>query len=106
VLVNGDLLFVDMCVGSSSAACFVERAEEEEKANDTGHVQVKENQNEVLFVGLRVYTAYFETTIMLLCNKWFNCFLIRSYKSRFRTMNDGNIRRWKEGKRHNAHLKV
>ncbi|RDX68331.1 hypothetical protein CR513_52701, partial [Mucuna pruriens] len=28
-----------------------------------------------------------------------------SYKSRFRTMNDGNIRRWKEGKRHNAHLK-
>ena len=21
-------------------------------------------------------------------------------------MNDGNIRRWKEGKRHNAHLKV
>uniref|UniRef100_A0A2N9FEN5 Uncharacterized protein n=1 Tax=Fagus sylvatica TaxID=28930 RepID=A0A2N9FEN5_FAGSY len=36
----------------SSAACFVEREEEEEKANDTGHVQVKENQNEVLFVGL------------------------------------------------------
>ncbi|KAB1216136.1 hypothetical protein CJ030_MR4G006412 [Morella rubra] len=29
-----------------------------------------------------------------------------SYKSRFRIMNDGNIRRWKEGKRHNAHLKV
>ncbi|XP_057977046.1 uncharacterized protein LOC131164097 [Malania oleifera] len=28
-----------------------------------------------------------------------------SYKSRFRTMNDGKIRRWKEGKRHNAHLK-
>ncbi|KAJ7953373.1 50S ribosomal protein L35 [Quillaja saponaria] len=30
-----------------------------------------------------------------------------SYKSRFRTMNDGlgTIRRWKEGKRHNAHLK-
>ncbi|XP_020206393.1 uncharacterized protein LOC109791503 isoform X2 [Cajanus cajan] len=28
-----------------------------------------------------------------------------SYKSRFRTMKDGNIRRWKEGKRHNAHLK-
>ncbi|KAK3435269.1 hypothetical protein EUGRSUZ_D02619 [Eucalyptus grandis] len=28
-----------------------------------------------------------------------------SYKSRFRPMNDGNIRRWKEGKRHNAHLK-
>ncbi|XP_021911392.1 uncharacterized protein LOC110825245 [Carica papaya] len=29
-----------------------------------------------------------------------------SYKSRFRTLNDGTIRRWKEGKRHNAHLKV
>ncbi|CAB4279042.1 unnamed protein product [Prunus armeniaca] len=28
-----------------------------------------------------------------------------SYKSRFRTMNDGKIRRWREGKRHNAHLK-
>ncbi|XP_054825615.1 uncharacterized protein LOC129323085 [Prosopis cineraria] len=28
-----------------------------------------------------------------------------SYKSRFRTLNDGTIRRWKEGKRHNAHLK-
>ncbi|KAI6701821.1 hypothetical protein NL676_010957 [Syzygium grande] len=28
-----------------------------------------------------------------------------SYKLRFRPMNDGNIRRWKEGKRHNAHLK-
>ncbi|KAH7576432.1 hypothetical protein JRO89_XS01G0063500 [Xanthoceras sorbifolium] len=28
-----------------------------------------------------------------------------SYKSRFTTMNDGNIRRWHEGKRHNAHLK-
>ncbi|TKY70101.1 DNA (cytosine-5)-methyltransferase CMT2 [Spatholobus suberectus] len=32
--------------------------------------------------------------------------LLVSYKSRFRTMNDGSIRRWKEGKRHNAHLKV
>lgn len=30
----------------------------------------------------------------------------RSFKSRFRLMNDGNFRRWKEGKRHNAHLKV
>ncbi|KAG5134587.1 hypothetical protein JHK82_025775 [Glycine max] len=29
-----------------------------------------------------------------------------SFKSRFRAMNDGNIRRWKEGKRHNAHLKL
>ncbi|OWM68523.1 uncharacterized protein LOC116192815 isoform X2 [Punica granatum] len=28
-----------------------------------------------------------------------------SYKQRFRVMNDGSIRRWKEGKRHNAHLK-
>ncbi|KAJ4829435.1 hypothetical protein Tsubulata_006630 [Turnera subulata] len=28
-----------------------------------------------------------------------------SYKSRFRTMNDGSIRRWREGKNHNAHLK-
>ncbi|KAK6934903.1 Ribosomal protein L35 [Dillenia turbinata] len=28
-----------------------------------------------------------------------------SYKSRFRTLNDGTIRRWREGKRHNAHLK-
>ncbi|KAK9275476.1 hypothetical protein L1049_022743 [Liquidambar formosana] len=28
-----------------------------------------------------------------------------SFKFRFRTMNDGNIRRWREGKRHNAHLK-
>ncbi|KAF8380775.1 hypothetical protein HHK36_028269 [Tetracentron sinense] len=30
----------------------------------------------------------------------------RSFKSRFRTMNDGTIRRWRAGKRHNAHLKV
>lgn len=28
-----------------------------------------------------------------------------SYKGRFRLMRDGQIRRWKEGKRHNAHLK-
>uniref|UniRef100_A0A7N0U4Y9 50S ribosomal protein L35 n=1 Tax=Kalanchoe fedtschenkoi TaxID=63787 RepID=A0A7N0U4Y9_KALFE len=28
-----------------------------------------------------------------------------SYKGRFRPLNDGTIRRWKEGKRHNAHLK-
>lgn len=28
-----------------------------------------------------------------------------SYKSRFRTLNDGSIRRWREGKNHNAHLK-
>lgn len=28
-----------------------------------------------------------------------------SYKGRFRVMHDGLIRRWKEGKRHNAHLK-
>ncbi|KAK9928174.1 hypothetical protein M0R45_025320 [Rubus argutus] len=28
-----------------------------------------------------------------------------SYKSRFRTLSDGTIRRWREGKRHNAHLK-
>ncbi|KAG6497612.1 hypothetical protein ZIOFF_045516 [Zingiber officinale] len=29
-----------------------------------------------------------------------------SFKSRFRTMNDGQIRRWRAGKRHNAHLKI
>ncbi|GAB2273373.1 hypothetical protein Dimus_008170 [Dionaea muscipula] len=28
-----------------------------------------------------------------------------SFKDRFRTMHDGNIRRWKAGKRHNAHSK-
>ncbi|KAI5656420.1 hypothetical protein M9H77_25213 [Catharanthus roseus] len=28
-----------------------------------------------------------------------------SFKGRFRVMKDGQIRRWKEGKRHNAHLK-
>ncbi|XP_031096814.1 uncharacterized protein LOC116001049 [Ipomoea triloba] len=28
-----------------------------------------------------------------------------SFKDRFRVMKDGQIRRWKEGKRHNAHLK-
>ncbi|KAF5759766.1 putative ribosomal protein L35 [Helianthus annuus] len=28
-----------------------------------------------------------------------------SFKGRFRTMKDGQIRRWKEGKRHNAHQK-
>ncbi|CAH8353199.1 unnamed protein product [Eruca vesicaria subsp. sativa] len=28
-----------------------------------------------------------------------------SYKDRFKPLNDGTIRRWKEGKRHNAHLK-
>ncbi|XP_068635976.1 uncharacterized protein [Aristolochia californica] len=28
-----------------------------------------------------------------------------SFKHRFRTMNDGKIRRWRAGKRHNAHLK-
>ncbi|KAK4435530.1 hypothetical protein Salat_0716500 [Sesamum alatum] len=28
-----------------------------------------------------------------------------SFKGRFRIMHDGQIRRWKEGKRHNAHLK-
>ncbi|KAK8940446.1 hypothetical protein KSP39_PZI009895 [Platanthera zijinensis] len=29
-----------------------------------------------------------------------------SFKSRFRTLSDGQIRRWRAGKRHNAHLKV
>nr|GMD74716.1 putative ribosomal protein L35 [Ipomoea batatas] len=29
-----------------------------------------------------------------------------SFKDRFRVMKDGQIRRWKEGKRHNAHLKI
>ncbi|EPS62640.1 hypothetical protein M569_12152, partial [Genlisea aurea] len=28
-----------------------------------------------------------------------------SFKGRFRIMNDGQIRRWKAGKRHNAHSK-
>ncbi|PSR89271.1 50S ribosomal protein [Actinidia chinensis var. chinensis] len=28
-----------------------------------------------------------------------------SYKDRFKVLNDGTIRRWKEGRRHNAHLK-
>lgn len=28
-----------------------------------------------------------------------------SYKGRFKMLNDGTIRRWREGKRHNAHLK-
>ncbi|XP_010529237.1 PREDICTED: uncharacterized protein LOC104806179 [Tarenaya hassleriana] len=28
-----------------------------------------------------------------------------SYKDRFKLLNDGTIRRWREGKRHNAHLK-
>lgn len=27
-------------------------------------------------------------------------------KFRFRTMKDGQVRRWRAGKRHNAHLKV
>lgn len=31
---------------------------------------------------------------------------IRSFKGRFRIMHDGKIRRWKEGKRHNAFSKV
>ncbi|XP_071918187.1 uncharacterized protein [Coffea arabica] len=31
--------------------------------------------------------------------------LFLSFKGRFRVMKDGQIRRWKEGKRHNAHLK-
>lgn len=31
---------------------------------------------------------------------------IRSFKGRFRLMHDGKIRRWKEGKRHNAFSKV
>lgn len=31
---------------------------------------------------------------------------LRSFKDRFKPLNDGTIRRWKEGKRHNAHLKV
>ncbi|KAK9716131.1 hypothetical protein RND81_06G213000 [Saponaria officinalis] len=30
---------------------------------------------------------------------------ISAFKGRFRTLNDGTIRRWREGKRHNAHLK-
>lgn len=42
----------------------------------------------------------------LVWSEWFCYIWSRSYKSRFRTMNDGNIRRWREGKRHNAHLKV
>ncbi|XP_078148428.1 ribosomal protein L35 isoform X2 [Carex rostrata] len=29
-----------------------------------------------------------------------------SFKFRFRTMKDGQIRRWRAGKRHNAHLKT
>ncbi|XP_024178479.1 uncharacterized protein LOC112184410 isoform X2 [Rosa chinensis] len=29
-----------------------------------------------------------------------------SYKSRFKLLNDGTIRRWREGKWHNAHLKL
>ncbi|RRT61647.1 hypothetical protein B296_00044042, partial [Ensete ventricosum] len=33
-------------------------------------------------------------------------FVFRSFKFRFRTMKDGQIRRWRAGKRHNAHSKV
>ncbi|TXG73014.1 hypothetical protein EZV62_001593 [Acer yangbiense] len=29
-----------------------------------------------------------------------------SFKSKFRTMNDGKICRWHEGKLHNVHLKI
>ncbi|KAG6788564.1 hypothetical protein POTOM_004634 [Populus tomentosa] len=37
--------------------------------------------------------------------KMFKMKAYSSYKDRFRTMNDGTIRRWREGKNHNAHLK-
>lgn len=49
-----------------------------------------------------IILIYFSPIFMLSCIY----FLFRSFKSRFRTMNDGNIRRWRAGKRHNAHLKV
>lgn len=59
-----------MGVDGSSAACFVQRAKEEEKANDTSHVQVKENENEAIFVGLRIYSRLLNF-IILFWNKWF-----------------------------------
>lgn len=100
---------LDICSGESSAAHFVERAEEEEKANDTSHVQDKENQNEVFFrrfLGIYSQINFIVVIIFLWGLNHFWDVLVRSFKSRFRMMNDGNIRRWKEGKRHNAHLKV
>ena len=44
-------LLVDLCVRESSATCFVERSKEEEKTNHTDHVEDKEYQTEIMFVG-------------------------------------------------------
>lgn len=105
-------LFICMFKDCSSAACFVEGPAKEEKTDDACHFQAQENQNEILLVGscfsLCFYFVSFSYWVKMLKKNrnWFEISLIRSYKSRFRTMNDGNIRRWKEGKRHNAHLKV
>lgn len=47
------------------------------------------------------------SAVQSLCTFHFIFWLrIRSFKFRFRTMKDGQIRRWRAGKRHNAHLKV
>lgn len=64
-----------------------------------------------------IYIHTYEHVLIIMCNRCYFIFkekeftglcvfFIRSYKGRFRVMNDGTIRRWKEGKRHNAHLKV
>lgn len=59
------------------------------------------------WVSAYIFSFYSSLKLLLLYQIYMALrFLIRSFKMRFRVMNDGNIRRWREGKRHNAHLKV
>lgn len=56
----------------------------------------------------RKFVLYFfsDWLLMFSLTLFYMILFVRSFKSRFRTMNDGQIRRWRAGKRHNAHLKV
>ena len=94
-------------VGASAAGAALRQEGEVARAAHTHQVQSQEIQDEGPLV---IAQSSFLCPSHLLARApraadFFAPFA-RSMKFRFRTMNDGQIRRWRAGKRHNAHLKV
>lgn len=111
-----------LIVDSSTAyhCCQAEGKEEEEQleTKDPSNFQSQKNKNQGLLVCIWYLISwhaykwaelYYFTSIFMSRVKNADYSLLsitRSFKERFRLMKDGQIRRWKAGKRHNAFSKV
>ena len=95
-------------VGASAAGAALRQEGEVARAAHAHQVQSQEIQDEgpLVIAQSFFFTVPFSPSRAGTPEQLIFAPFARSMKFRFRTMNDGQIRRWRAGKRHNAHLKV